>query len=119
MGAALVYWWPIVGRDPSPHPMSFPVRMLSLFLAMPAMSFLALAIYSARSPLYPTYASRPAPWGPSALADQHGAAVMMWLVGNLAFVVAMLIVAAAWKRDEDIRQRRLESRYQPMASGKR
>jgi hypothetical protein len=35
---------------------------------------------------------------------------MMWLVGNLALVVAMLIVAAAWKRDEDARQRRLEAR---------
>jgi hypothetical protein len=31
-------------------------------------------------------------------------------VGNLALVVAMLIVAAAWKRDEDARQRRLEAR---------
>jgi putative membrane protein len=110
LGAALIYWWPIVGRDPSPHPMSFPLRLLSLFLAMPAMSFLALAIYSAATPLYQTYASLPAPWGPAALADQRGGATMMWLVGNLSLVVAMLIVAAAWKRDEDVRQRRLEGR---------
>jgi putative membrane protein len=110
LGAALVYWWPIVGRDPTPHPMSHPVRLLSLFLAMPAMSFLALAIYSARAPLYDGYASLPAPWGPAALADQRGGATMMWLVGNLALVVAMLIVAAAWKREEDARQRRLEAR---------
>ncbi len=110
VGAALAYWWPIVGRDPTPHPMSYPVRLLSLFLAMPAMSFLALAIYSARAPLYDWYASLPAPWGPAALADQRGGATMMWLVGNLALVVAMLIVAAAWKRDEDARQHRLEAR---------
>ena len=110
LGAALVYWWPIVGRDPTPHPMSYPVRLLSLFLAMPAMSFLALAIYSARVPLYDGYAALPAPWGPAALADQRGAATMMWLVENLALVVAMLIVATAWKRDEDARQRRLEAR---------
>jgi putative membrane protein len=110
LGAALLYWWPIVGRDPTPHPMSHPVRLLSLFLAMPAMSFLALAIYSARAPLYDGYASLPAPWGPAALADQRGGATMMWLVGNLALVVAMLIVAAAWKREEDARQRRLEAR---------
>jgi putative membrane protein len=110
LGAALVYWWPIVGRDPSPHPVSYPVRLLSLFLAMPAMSFLALAIYSATVPLYDGYASLPAPWGPSALSDQRGGATMMWLVGNLSLVVAMLVVAAAWKRDEDARQRRLEAR---------
>jgi cytochrome c oxidase assembly factor CtaG len=110
LGAALVYWWPIVGRDPTAHPMGYPVRLLSLFLAMPAMSFLALAIYSARAPLYDGYASLPAPWGPSALADQRAGATMMWLVGNLALVVALLVVAAAWKSDEDARQRRLEAR---------
>jgi putative copper resistance protein D len=110
LGAALVYWWPIVGRDPSAHPVSYPVRLLSLFLAMPAMSFLALAIYSATVPLYDGYASLPAPWGPSALSDQRAGATMMWLVGNLTLVVAMLVVAAAWKRDDDARQRRLEAR---------
>jgi putative membrane protein len=110
LAAAIVYWWPIVGRDPTAHPMGYPVRLLSLFLAMPAMSFLALAIYSAPAPLYDGYASLPAPWGPSALADQRAGATMMWLVGNLALVLVMLIVATAWKRDEDARQHRLEAR---------
>lgn len=108
--AALIYWWPIVGADPNPHPVRWPVRMLSLFLAMPAMSFLALGIYAGDVPLYPTYASLPAPWGPAALGDQRDAAVMMWLVGNLALVLAILLVAVAWKRDEDARQRRVEER---------
>jgi putative membrane protein len=110
LGAAIVYWWPIVGRDPTAHPVGYPLRLLSLFLAMPAMSFLALAIYSARAPLYDWYASLPAPWGRSALADQRAGATMMWLVGNLALVVAMLIVAAAWTHAEDTRQLRLEAR---------
>ena len=46
-----------------------------------------------------------------------GAAVAMWLVGNLGFVVAILIVAAAWKRDEDARQARVEAREDALASG--
>ncbi len=110
LSVALVYWWPIVGRDPSPHPVSYPVRMLSLFLAMPAMAFLAVAIYSASAPMYASYASLPAPWGPAALSSQRDAAVTMWLVGSLGFVLALLIEAAAWKRDDDARQRRLEAR---------
>ena len=110
VSVALVYWWPIVGRDPSPHPVRYPVRLLSLFLAMPATSFLALSLYMASSPLYPAYASLAAPWGLSALGDQRNAAVLMWLVGNLGMMIAMLLVAAAWKRDDDARQRRLEAR---------
>lgn len=109
VAAALVFWWPIVGSDPSPHPLSYPMRILSLLLAMPAMSFLALAIYSAGSPLYPTYASLPPPWGPGALSSQRDAAVLMWLAGNLGLVVAMLLVAASWKRHDDRAQRRREA----------
>lgn len=108
--AALIYWWPIVGRDPTPHPMRYPTRLLSLFLAMPAMSFLAVAIYLAKAPLYATYAALPAPWGPGALASQQDAAVLMWLAGSLGMMAAMLIVAVAWKRDDEARQRRIEAR---------
>ncbi|HEX7247904.1 MAG TPA: cytochrome c oxidase assembly protein [Actinomycetota bacterium] len=110
IGVALVYWWPIVGADPSPRPVRYGVRLLSLTLVMPAMSFLALAIYTADRPLYPTYAALPSPWGPGALDDQRNAAAMMWIAGNLALVVAMLVVAAMWKRHDDERQRRLEAR---------
>src|SRR4029453_13900974 len=95
----LVYWWPIVGRDATAHPMGYPIRLLSLFLVMPAMSFLALAIYSARAPLYDGYATLPAPWGPSALADQRAGATMMWLGGKLALVLASVIVAPRWQGD--------------------
>jgi putative membrane protein len=116
LGAALVYWWPIVGVDPNPHPVAYPVRLLSMLLAMPAMSFLAIAIYTASMPLYATYARLPAPWGPGALGDQRDAAVLMWLVGNLAMLIAMLLVAAAWKRDDDARQRRIEEREDRLAA---
>lgn len=116
VGAALIYWWPIVGRDPSPHPMTYPARMLSLFLAMPMMSFLALAIYIAGEPLYPAYAQLPDPWGARALAEQRWAAVQMWLVGNMAFVLAILVVAVGWKHDEEATQRRLEARVDASAS---
>jgi cytochrome c oxidase assembly factor CtaG len=108
--AALIYWWPIVGVDPTPHPVPYPARLLSLTLAMPATSFLALGIYGASRPLYATYAALPPPWGAAALSSQRDAAVMMWLLGNLAMVVAMLFVAAAWKRADDVRQEREDAR---------
>jgi cytochrome c oxidase assembly factor CtaG len=116
MAAAFVYWWPIVGADPAPHPVAFHARLLSLVLAMPAMSFLALSIFVSGAPLYPAYASRPAPWGPAALDAQRSAAVLMWLAGNLGLVVAMLVVAAVWKRHDDERQRREEARLDAAAA---
>ena len=110
LATALVYWWPIVGTDPIPRPPSYAGRLLSLAMAMPAQSFLALIIYNAASPLYPTYAALPPPWGASILDDQRSAAVMMWVLGNLAMVLAIVAVASGWRRDEDARQRREEER---------
>jgi putative copper resistance protein D len=122
-GTAVVYWWPIVGVDPSPHPVPYPARLLSLFLAMPAMSFLALALYMARDPLYPTYLVTRGGTA-AALMDQHAGAVTMWLVGNLWMVLAMLVVLARWKRHDDETQRRFEDRGGspepvPLISGRR
>jgi cytochrome c oxidase assembly factor CtaG len=108
LGTAVVYWWPIVGADPSPHPMSHPARILSLFLLMPAMSFLAVAIFAADAPLYSAYLEGGANPVASVLADQHNGAVMMWLVGNLWMVVVMLVAMARWKRhDEQVERRTL------------
>ena len=67
---------------------------------MPVMSFLALSIYSAPVALYPTYATVE-PWGGGVVADQQAAAVVMWLVGNLLVVLAMLLVAVAWKHHDE------------------
>jgi putative copper resistance protein D len=110
LGSALIYWWPIVGVDPSPHPVSYPARILSLFLAMPAMTFLALAIYLAGTPLYASYLDVAGTSVASVLADQRAGAVTMWLVGNLWMVITMLFVTAGWKRHDDAVQHRLEAR---------
>jgi putative membrane protein len=110
LGTAVAYWWPIVGADPSPHPMSHPARILSLFLVMPAMSFLAIAIFAADAPLYPVYLEGGANPVASVLADQQSGAVMMWLVGNLWMVVVMLVAMARWKRHDEQVERRTQAR---------
>ena len=50
LGAALLFWWPVVGADPSPWRLPHPARIAYLFLGMPQSSFLGLAIFSAPAP---------------------------------------------------------------------
>ena len=52
---AVLFWMPVVGRDPSPVGLSHPARILYLFFAMASMAFLGLALFSANHVLYPTY----------------------------------------------------------------
>jgi putative membrane protein len=46
LASALLFWWPVIGLDPSPTRISHPARILYLFLAMPVTSLLGLAISS-------------------------------------------------------------------------
>ena len=109
LSAGLVYWWPIVGVDPSPHRVAYPVRIFSLLLAIPASGFLSLALFSPESALYAWYAALPAPYGEAALADQRTAAALMWVVGGIVLVVAVLVETVAWKRSDEALERRRSS----------
>jgi putative copper resistance protein D len=101
LGSAILFWWPVVGQDPAPHRMGHPGRMLYLFLQMPLNSFLAMAILFANTPLYPHYASLGAPYGIDVLADQRLAAGLMWFIGDVLFLAALLAVLFGWMRSEE------------------
>lgn len=98
---AALFWWPAIGLDPGPWRLREPARILYTFLQMPQNTFLGLAIVSATTPLYPHYATLARDWGPSALVDQQMAGAIMWLVGDLVFVIAMLGIVVGWMRRED------------------
>ncbi len=110
LAAALLFWWPVLGADPSPWRLPHPVRLLYLFLAMPQNSFLGVALMSTRTVLYPHYLTNGRTWGPSPLADQELGGVIMWVVGDLAFLVGMAVVVAMWVRHEERRTARLDAR---------
>jgi cytochrome c oxidase assembly factor CtaG len=110
LGAALLFRWPVVGVDPSPWRLPHPVRLLYLFLAMPQNSFLGVALMSAPTVLYSHYVTNMRDWGLSPLDDQALGGVMMWVVGDLAFLSAMLVVVVLWMRHEDRRTERLDRR---------
>jgi putative copper resistance protein D len=110
LAAALLFWWPVLGVDPSPWRLPHPVRLLYLFLAMPQNSFLGVALLSAGTVLYPHYVTNLRTWGPTPLDDQRLGGTLMWVGGDLAFLAAMAVVIAAWMRYEDRRTARLDAR---------
>jgi putative membrane protein len=99
--AAVLFWWPVIGVDPARHRLGYPARALYLLAQMPFNSFLGMAILFASAPLYPHYATLGSPYGISSLADQQLAGGIMWLAGDVVFIVAILFVVAAWMRHEE------------------
>jgi len=110
LAAALLFWWPAIGADPSPWRLPFPVRLLYLFLAMPQNSFLGVAVLQSSTVLYPHYITNLRSWGPSPLEDQQLGGMVMWVFGDMAFLVGMAVVVWLWSRHEDRRTARLDRR---------
>jgi len=108
--AALLFWWPVVAADPGRWRLPYPVRLFYLFLAMPQNSFLGVALMSAPRVLYSHYATSLREWGPDALTDQNLGGILMWVFGDVVFLIAMGAVVAAWVRHEDRRTARLDAR---------
>jgi len=110
LGTAMLFWWPVVGLDPIPSRIAHPARILYLFLAMPPMAFLGLAIYSSDHLLYPYYATVPGATIVSALADQHLAGALMWEGGMFVVVPALALVLLDWMRRDEREAERTEER---------
>jgi cytochrome c oxidase assembly factor CtaG len=108
LATALMFWSPVAGVDPSPSRLSYPGRILYLFLAMPAMAFLGLAIYSARGVLYPSYAV--VQGVRRAIADQHAAGAVMWTGTMFLIVPALAFVLLDWMRSDEREAAREDAR---------
>ena len=100
LSTALLFWRPLVGRDPGPA-LSYPARLFAMFLIMPQMTFLGLAIYSSNRPLFSPYIATSVRFGTSAVADQHLAGALMWTSGMLVMVPAMAFVLIDWMRKDE------------------
>jgi cytochrome c oxidase assembly factor CtaG len=109
LGSALLFWMPVVGRDPSPYRLSYPARAFYVFLQMPLNSLLGVAILFSEQVLYPHYATTGRPWPPAPLEDQQLAGAIMWGAGDLGFLAAIFVILAAWMRHEEETTRRREA----------
>jgi cytochrome c oxidase assembly factor CtaG len=108
--AAVLFWRPVIGLEPGPSRISPPARILYLFLAMPQMAFLGLAIYSSDLVLYPHYLATAPMLGTSALADQHLAGVLMWTTSMVLLLPALGYVLFDWMRKDEREAARIDAR---------
>jgi cytochrome c oxidase assembly factor CtaG len=105
LASAVLFWSAVAAVEPSPGRLSPPARILYLFLAMPQMTFLGLAIYGARHVLYPAYGT-----GPPTLADQRLAGALMGGSGVLVFLPAVGVLLLDWWAREERAAARADAR---------
>jgi len=92
-----LFFLPLLGREPVRWRISYPVRLIVLFLTMPVDTFTGLALGYSTTP--PTGLGPRLAWAPSALSDLHSAGAVMWVGGDGIMFVLMMVVFLAWSRD--------------------
>jgi putative membrane protein len=107
--AALLFWWPMLGRDPSPWRVSHPLRLVVMLLQMAQGAFLGIAVMNAGAPLYAHYADLRLSWI-TPIADQQLAGAVMWGLGGLGFLAAGLVIFYDWMRVEEEAAVRIDAR---------
>jgi putative membrane protein len=105
LGAALLFWAPLLGALPGREPGSA-ARIAAVLALMAPMGALGAVLLTA-APRFPGYERSAALAGVSPAADERAAAVIMWLGGGIVLSLALLAVAghALWQEERRMRRR--------------
>lgn len=116
LGAALVYYYPLLGRNSSLRRVKPSMRVVSLFLMMIPESMTGFFIYGSNYLLYPFYGHVSRPFGFSPLKDQQFAGALMWGGAMLIDTVWVSLAVLEWLRSEERRSHRIDLETLAMAT---
>lgn len=103
MAAGLLVWWPVLSPIRGQR-LSYGGQELYLFANLFPTMALGILFSFFQHPLYSPYVSAPRLWGMSALTDQQLGGLIMWMPGNIPYVVAMVGVLVMWLDRGDPRE---------------
>ncbi|HVB45571.1 MAG TPA: cytochrome c oxidase assembly protein [Streptosporangiaceae bacterium] len=94
-----LFFLPILGSEPIRWRMSYPARLLLLFLVMPVDTFTGLLLgYGNRGTPGLPPGPRPA-WAGTAVQDLHAGGAVMWVAGDAIMFALMMVVFLMWSTD--------------------
>jgi putative copper resistance protein D len=96
-----LFWRHVVAIEPSRHPLTPPVRLIYLALAVPVDTFTGLTLASTTFEMFPAYLHMHRTWGPSPVLDLHMGGAIMWVGGDSLMLLAMIPCAIQWLRYEE------------------
>ena len=113
-----LWFWPVLGLDPMPNRIPYPMRLLAVFATMPFHAFLGVAIMTQTTLIagdwYVGVVDRH--WGPTPLYDQQLGGGLLWASGDIVALVVLAVLFVQWShasereaRREDRRLDRLEA----------
>ena len=106
----LIFFWPIVGIDPSPRQLPPIGRLGLLFVAIPLHAFFGIAVMSSATVIGAGfYQQLEMPWV-DRLADQTTGGGLAWATGELPMLIVLIALLVQWSRADERTARRDDRR---------
>ncbi|WP_214406387.1 cytochrome c oxidase assembly protein [Pseudonocardia lacus] len=109
--AGLLFFWPIVGIDPSPRRLPPAARLGIVFISVPFHAFFGVALMGANAAVGEQwYRGLALPWVPDPLVDQKLGGGLAWASGELPLLLVVIALLVQWSRQDERSARRADRR---------
>ena len=106
----LLFWLPAIAADPARWRLAYPLRALYVFVEMTHKGLFGGMFLSMNTAMHSGFANAAPAWAPDALTDQRIAILILWIGGNLVFLVALVALVLRWVAYERRNQHRTDLR---------
>jgi putative copper resistance protein D len=104
-----LFFWVLIGVDPTPRKLPYIGKMLLLFVTMPFHAFFGIALMNIGTPIAAGwYNALHRTWGVSVLSDQHTGGAIAWGFGEVPTFIVLVAMVFQWYADDRRLARRLE-----------
>ncbi len=102
-----LYYWVIIGVDPSPRQVQPMVKLALLLGALPFHAFFGLALMNSRTAMATDYfSSLGLPWVGDLAADQRLGGSIAWGATEIPMIIVMIALLSQWARSDEREGRR-------------
>jgi putative copper resistance protein D len=108
--ASILFWMPALAVDPARWRLSHPLRFFYVMVEMGHKALFGGMFLALTAPVNDGFAANVPAWGPSPMTDQRLAIAVLWLGGNLFFLVTLAFITRQWMAFERRNSHRVDRR---------
>ncbi|CAA9419459.1 MAG: Copper resistance protein CopD / Cytochrome c oxidase caa3-type assembly factor CtaG_BS (unrelated to Cox11-CtaG family) [uncultured Pseudonocardia sp.] len=107
----LLFFWPLIGVDPSPRRLPPAARLGVVLVSVPFHAFFGVALMSYRTVIGGDfYRALALPWVPDLLEDQRLGGGLAWASGEIPLLLVVIVLLVQWTRHDERSARRDDRR---------
>ena len=110
LAIAFLFWLPAFAADPVRWRLNHPLRFLYITLGMVHKGLFGGMFLSLNRPFHERMAADLPSWAPSAMDDQRMAILVLWIGGNLVYLLGLAVVIHGWLGYEARNTHRIDRR---------